>query len=139
MISHWLDYSALQQYNPIAMSGLCRRGALLKANNFTSNSSPNIIQNSSCEMLPPSEFTSPSLFSPFPLYFHLEDFYFLEFRWFSDSLKLFLPNCKWKLHLSSLHGVPTDANFIRGIVFFSQTISVILLNKFLWHPILFWN
>lgn len=144
MISHWLDYSALQQYNQIAMSALCRRDALLKANNFISNSSPNIIQkrNSSSEILPPSE--SPFLPLPFlfsPLHFCLEDFYFLEFgessRWFSDSFKFFLPNCKWKLHLSSLHRLSTQAIFINDIVFVSQTINVILINNVLWHQILF--
>lgn len=137
MISHWLDYSALQQYNPIAMSGLCRRGALLKANNITSNSSPKTIQkrNSSCEMLPPSEFTSPSLFAPFPLYFHLEDFYFLEFgrvlddfQTHSNSFYLIAnENCTFPLYM-----VFPQMQILYVALFSSvKTISVILLNRFL--------
>lgn len=145
MISHWLDYSALQQYSQIAMSALYRRDALLKANHFISNSSPNIIQkrNSSSEMLPPPEFPFfPPPFLPSPLHYCLEDFYFLgsgkSSRWFSDSLKFFLPNCKRKFHLSFLHGLPIEVIFIHDIIFkFSQIINVILLNNVLWHHILF--
>lgn len=105
MMSHWLDYSALQQYDQFALSALHRWAAPLKADNFISNSSLNFfsflvhIRNSHSEMSPPSAFTF--FFSPTQLCISIwkiliSHLHFGESsRWLLDIftffLQLFLP------------------------------------------------